>query len=170
MQRNVNDHTVVDLAKYFKDRGHIVRFIEYMDVGNLNGWRSDQVVPSADLAKRIDEIFPIESVEPSYSGEVAERYRYLDGGGEIGFISSITQPFCGDCSRARLSPEGVLYTCLFASTGTDLRGPLRDGATDDELLGVITGLWQGRTDRYSEIRASLAVSDRQKVEMYQIGG
>ena len=170
VQRDVNDHTIVDMARHFRGTGHILRFIEYMDVGNLNGWRSDQVTPSAELADRINQVFPIQPLKPSYTGEVAERYRYLDGEGEIGFISSVTQPFCGDCTRARLSPEGVVYTCLFAAAGTDLRGPLRDGATDDELLGLMTGLWQARTDRYSELRASQAKAGRQKVEMYHIGG
>ena len=170
IQRGVNDHTVVDMARHFRGTGHILRFIEYMDVGNLNRWQSDQVTPSAELADRINQVFPIEPLEPSYTGEVAERYRYLDGEGEIGFISSVTQPFCGDCTRARLSPEGVVYTCLFVAAGTDLRGPLRDGATDDELLGLMTGLWHARTDRYSELRASQAQAGRQKVEMYHIGG
>ncbi len=170
VQRGVNDHEVVEMARRFKSSGHVLRFIEYMDVGNLNGWRSDQVVPSAELVERIGEVFPIEPLERSYAGEVAERYRYVDGEGEIGFISSVTQPFCGDCTRARLSPEGLAYTCLFAGTGTDLRGPLRAGATDDELLELITGLWGARVDRYSELRASLDEAGRRKVEMYQIGG
>jgi cyclic pyranopterin phosphate synthase len=170
VQRGVNDHTIVDMARHFRGTGHILRFIEYMDVGNLNGWQSDQVTPSAELADRINQRFPIEPLKPSYPGEVAERYQYLDGEGEIGFISSVTQPFCGDCTRARLSPEGVVYTCLFAATGTDLRGPLRDGATDEELLDLMTGLWHARTDRYSELRASQAQDGRQKVEMYHIGG
>ena len=168
--RGVNDHTVLDLARRFKGTGQIVRFIEYMDVGNLNGWRRDQVVPSAELVARINAVFPIEPLEPNYQGEVAERYRYMDGSGEVGFISSVTQPFCGDCTRVRLSPEGEVITCLFASKGTDLKGPLRSGATDDELRDILAGLWRVRTDRYSEQRASMAGAGSRKIEMYHIGG
>ncbi|MCH7787220.1 MAG: GTP 3',8-cyclase MoaA, partial [Chloroflexi bacterium] len=139
VQKGVNDHTIVDLARYFKERGHIVRFIEYMDVGTLNGWKMDQVVPSDEIVARIDAELPLEPIEGNYRGEVALRYRYRDGGGEIGVISSVTKPFCGDCTRLRLSPEGQIYTCLFGSVGTDLRDPMRDGATDEELEAFITG-------------------------------
>jgi cyclic pyranopterin phosphate synthase len=169
VQRGVNDHTLVDLARYFKDRGHIVRFIEYMDVGNRNGWRLDHVVPSDEIVAMIDAEMPLEPVDSSYDGEVALRYRYRDGSGEIGIIASVTKPFCGDCTRLRLSPEGSIYTCLFASAGTDLRGPLRGGATDEELEALVTRVWGVRKDRYSEIRTS-TTETRDKVEMYYIGG
>ena len=170
VQRGVNDQGVVDMARYFQGTGHIVRFIEYMDVGNLNGWRRDQVVPSAELVERINAQLPIRSLEPSYRGEVAERYAYEDGSGEIGFISSVTQPFCGDCTRVRLSPEGQVVTCLFATTGQDVRGPMRNGATDEELLSLLMGQWGARTDRYSELRASMTGPGPRKIEMYQLGG
>jgi len=169
VQKGVNDHTVVELARYFKDRGHIVRFIEYMDVGNRNGWRLDHVVPADEIVSMIDAEMPLEPFEQNYKGEVAMRYRYRDGGGEIGVIASVTQPFCGDCTRLRLSPEGSVYTCLFASKGTDLRGPLRSGATDEELAKIIGGMWGARDDRYSEERSSMTEPQR-KVEMYHIGG
>jgi cyclic pyranopterin phosphate synthase len=169
VQKGVNDHTVVELARYFKDRGHIVRFIEYMDVGNRNGWRLDHVVPADEIVSMIDAEMPLEPFERSYRGEVAMRYRYRDGGGEIGVIASVTQPFCGDCTRLRLSPEGSVYTCLFASKGTDLRGPLRSGATDEDLEKIIGGMWGARDDRYSEERSSMTEPQR-KVEMYHIGG
>ena len=169
VQRGVNDHTLVDLARYFKDRGHIVRFIEYMDVGNRNGWRLDHVVPSEEVVAMIDAEMPLEPVDSSYVGEVARRYRYRDGSGEIGIIASVTKPFCGDCTRLRLSPEGSIYTCLFASAGTDIRGPLRRGATDEELEALVTGVWGVREDRYSEERTSMTET-RDKVEMYYIGG
>ena len=170
VQRGVNDHTIVDLARYFKDRGHIVRFIEYMDVGNLNGWKQDHVAPADEIAARIDAEMPIEPIESSYRGEVAMRYRYRDGDGEVGIIASVTKPFCGDCTRMRLSPEGRIYTCLFANVGTDLRGPLRAGATDDEIEGIIRRTWGDRIDRYSEERRSATEPVRDKVEMYHIGG
>ena len=169
VQRGVNDHTLVDLARYFKDRGHIVRFIEYMDVGNRNGWRLEHVVPSDEIAAMIDAEMPLEPVDSSYAGEVAQRFRYRDGSGEIGIIASVTKPFCGDCTRLRLSPEGSIYTCLFAGEGTDLRGPLRGGATDEELEALVTRVWGVREDRYSEIRTSMTET-RDKVEMYHIGG
>ncbi len=169
VQKGVNDHTVVELARYFKDRGHIVRFIEYMDVGNRNGWRLDHVVPADEIVSMIDAEMPLEPFERNYKGEVAMRYRYRDGGGEIGVIASVTQPFCGDCTRLRLSPEGSVYTCLFASKGTDLRGPLRSGATDEELAAIIAGMWGARDDRYSEERSSMT-EPQHKVEMYHIGG
>ena len=170
VQRGVNDHTIVDLARHFKGTGHIVRFIEFMDVGSLNDWKMDSVVPSAEVIERIDAVFPPEPVEPSYPGEVAERYRYQDGSGEIGVISSVTVPFCGDCTRARLSPEGKLVTCLFASVGFDLRGPLRAGATDRELEQMVERVWRARSDRYSEERAALTGPQPKRIEMYQIGG
>ena len=170
VQRDVNDHTIVELARYFKERGHIVRFIEYMDVGNRNGWKLDHVVPADEIVARIDAEMPLEPMESGYMGEVALRYRYRDGGGEIGVIASVTKPFCGDCTRLRLSPEGKIYTCLFAAVGTDLRGPLRAGATDEQLAALIRGVWGAREDRYSEERASLTEPVRDKVEMYHIGG
>lgn len=171
VQRGVNDHTVVDLARYFKGTGHIVRFIEYMDVGNLNGWRLDEVVPAAEVLARIHAEMPLEPLEPHYRGEVASRYRYRDGSGEIGLVASVTQPFCRDCTRVRLSTNGQLFTCLFASQGTDLRGPLRAGASDEDLRELIIGTWSRRTDRYSEMRFSaLASEPPRRVEMFQIGG
>ena len=170
VERGVNDDGVLDMVRRFKGTGHIVRFIEYMDVGNLNGWHREQVVPSAELVERVDAVYPIEPLAPNYRGEVAERWRFLDGDGEIGFISSVTQPFCGDCSRVRLSPEGKMLTCLFASGGPDLMGPMRAGESDDELRERIADVWRARTDRYSELRASLPPSAARKIEMYQIGG
>ena len=170
VKRGVNDHTIVDLARYFKERDHIVRFIEYMDVGNLNGWKMDEVVPADEIVARIDAEIPLVPTESNYRGEVASRYRYKDGSGEIGVIASVTKPFCGDCTRLRLSAEGQIYTCLFASGGTDLRGPMRDGATDIELEAIIVGTWGGRVDRYSEERASITKPREKKVEMYHIGG
>jgi len=172
-QRGVNDHTLVDLARFFKDRGHILRFIEYMDVGNMNGWKMDEVVPAAEIVEAINAEMPLEPVAGNYFGEVARRYRYADGEGEIGLISSVTQPFCGSCTRMRLSPEGQIFTCLFAIEGASLRDPLRAGASDDELEAIIRATWGDRIDRYSEIRSSLTqeVRDRRKkVEMYHIGG
>ena len=169
VERGVNDHTVIDLVRHFKGSGHIVRFIEFMDVGNLNAWERTKVVPSAELVQRINAEMPIEPVDANYPGEVAERWRFVDGGGEIGFISSVTQPFCAGCTRARLSPEGKLFTCLFGSDGTDLKGPIREGASDDEIRDLIAGVWRSRTDRYSELRA-VGGSGARKVEMFQIGG
>lgn len=173
VQRGVNDHTIVELARYLKERGHIARFIEYMDVGNLNGWKLDEVVTAEEIVSRIDAEMPLEPADANYVGEVASRYRFKDGSGEIGVISSVTKPFCGDCSRLRLSPEGELFTCLFGVDGTDLRTPMRDGATDDELTKLVNGIWTRRVDRYSEERSSLTEELRQsrkKVEMYHIGG
>ncbi len=172
VQKGVNDYTVVDLARRFKGTGHIVRFIEYMDVGNLNGWKMDQVTPASEIVATINAEMPLEPVEANYVGEVANRYRYTDGSGEIGVIASVTQPFCGDCTRARLSTDGKLFTCLFASQGTDLRGPIRDGASDDQLRDVIAGIWRLREDRYSELRTEFTglESAPRKIEMYQIGG
>lgn len=169
IERGVNDQGALDLVRHFKGTGHVVRFIEYMDVGNVNGWRRDQVVPSAELVERVNAVFPIEPVAPNYAGEVAERWRFRDGDGEIGFVSSVTQPFCRDCNRARLTPQGELVTCLFASSGTDLKAPLRSGATDAELRDRIAGVWRARTDRYSELRAARP-EPRRKIEMFQVGG
>jgi cyclic pyranopterin phosphate synthase len=169
VKRGVNDDSIVAMARQFRGTGHILRFIEYMDVGTTNGWRLDDVVPVAEIVRRVAEIFPLEPADPNYRGEVAKRWRYKDGAGEIGVISSVTQPFCGDCSRARLSAEGRIYTCLFATQGTDLRGLLRNGATDEELATVLTRIWTGRADRYSELRTE-GTSDLHKVEMSYIGG
>jgi cyclic pyranopterin phosphate synthase len=172
VQKGVNDHTIVDLARHFKGTGHIVRFIEYMDVGNRNGWQLDQVVSADEIVSRIDAEMPLEPMESNYVGEVAERYRYKDGSGEIGVIASVTKPFCGACTRARLSTDGSIFTCLFANKGISLRDPMRSGASDDELRRLISQVWGRRTDRYSEERASATSGDssQQKIEMYQIGG
>ena len=172
VQRGVNDHTALELLERFRGTGVIVRFIEYMDVGNRNHWRSELVVPSKELAERIGTRWPLTALRPAYRGEVAERYAFADGQGEVGFISSVSQPFCGDCSRARLSSDGVLYTCLFATHGLSLRDALRGGASDDVLLELIRGLWLKRADRYSELRASLSAQsqEQRKVEMFYIGG
>lgn len=170
VQRGVNDHTVVDLARFCKERGYIVRFIEYMDVGNRNGWRLDHVVPSREIVEMIHKELPLESAQANYFGEVAERYTYADGQGEIGLVSSVTRPFCGSCTRMRLSADGKIYTCLFATQGTDLRGPLRDGASDDDIEAIIRNTWGARIDRYSEDRASMTEPRDAKVEMYHIGG
>ena len=157
------------MARYFRGSGHVLRFIEYMDVGTTNGWRLDEVVPAAELVGLIDSEWPVEAVDPNYPGEVASRYRYRDGGGEVGIIASVTQPFCRDCSRARLSAEGRLYTCLFASRGHDLRALLRAGASDQELAERISAVWTTRNDRYSELRTA-ETARRPKVEMSHIGG
>jgi cyclic pyranopterin phosphate synthase len=172
IQRGMNDHTALDLVERFRGTGVIVRFIEYMDVGNRNHWEPDRVVPSKELAARIDARWPLEPLERNYRGEVAERYGFKDGQGEVGFISSVTQPFCGDCSRGRLSSDGKLYTCLFATQGTSLRDAMRGGASDEQLTEIIRDVWLKRGDRYSEMRADLRrSSDTQpKVEMYYIGG
>jgi cyclic pyranopterin phosphate synthase len=171
VQRGLNEDCVLDLVERFRGTGVVVRFIEYMDVGNRNHWMPDRVVHSRELMQRIEARWPLVATAPGYRGEVAERYRFADGQGEVGFISSVSQPFCGDCTRARLSSEGVLYTCLFATHGTDLREPLRAAASDDELLARIRGIWQARDDRYSEQRKALGRkrSDK-KIEMYYIGG
>ncbi len=172
VQRGLNDHTIPALLERFRGSPVIVRLIEYMDVGNRNHWSRDQVVPSAELLARIRERWPVTAQPGQYRGEVAERYAYDDGAGEIGFISSITAPFCGACSRARLSSEGMLYTCLFATVGTDLRGLLRGGASDEEISGRLAAVWTARQDRYSEQRAALGDAGRQlhKIEMNYIGG
>jgi GTP 3',8-cyclase len=169
VKRGANDDQIVPMAAFFRDRGHTLRFIEYMDVGHTNGWRLDDVVPAKEIVARLDEAFGVEPVEAGYRGEVAQRWRYRDGRGEVGVIASVTQPFCGDCTRARLSAEGKLFTCLFAVRGHDLRALLRGGATDPELDEALRGVWTGRTDRYSELRAQ-ATADLPKVEMSYIGG
>ncbi|MEX0959792.1 MAG: GTP 3',8-cyclase MoaA [Burkholderiales bacterium] len=169
VKRGANEHTVVDMARHFKGSGHILRFIEFMDVGHTNGWKMEHVVPSRELAARLDAAFGIEPLDPNYRGEVAERWRYKDGSGELGFISSVTQAFCRDCTRTRLSAEGQIFTCLFATSGTDLRGLLRSGASDEEISDVIARVWRARTDRYSEIRTEETAKLR-KVEMSYIGG
>ena len=170
VQRGVNDHTLVDLARFGKENGYIVRFIEFMDVGTRNGWAMEHVVSADEIISRIDAEMPLEPVPPNYPGEVARRYRFRDGSGEIGVIASVTKPFCGNCTRLRLSPEGSLFTCLFAAAGTDLRAPLRAGASDDELEQIVHGVWTRRADRYSELRSALAEPRQRKVEMYHIGG
>jgi cyclic pyranopterin phosphate synthase len=172
VQRGVNDHTVLDMLERFRGTGIIVRLIEYMDVGNRNHWEMPRVLPSRELLERIQARWPVHALPGNYHGEVAERYAYDDGAGEIGFISSVTQPFCGACSRARLSSEGVLYTCLFATHGLDLKTPLRSGASDDELRALIRKTWEQRDDHYSEQRAKLGNNEHplRKIEMYYIGG
>ncbi len=169
VQRGVNDHTIVAMARRFKGTGHIVRFIEFMDVGSSNGWRMDEVVPSAEVASRIGRELPIEPADANYYGEVAERWRYTDGGGEIGVISSVTQAFCRTCTRARLATDGMLYTCLFATTGYDLRSLVRGGGSDRELDDAIGRIWRARGDRYSELRTA-ATAKARKIEMSYIGG
>lgn len=170
VKRGVNEASVVDVARHFRGSGHIVRFIEYMDVGTTNGWRLDDVVSGREIVDLIDAEFPLEAVDPDYRGEVARRYRYKDGVGEIGVITSVTQPFCGDCTRARLSAEGKLYTCLFASTGSDLRAVVRASASEEALDDAIAAVWGRRVDRYSEIRSEQTVKLVRKVEMSYIGG
>jgi cyclic pyranopterin phosphate synthase len=169
VKRGVNDDHVVAMAERFRGTGHIVRFIEYMDVGNTNGWRMEDVVSGAAIRDAISERWPLEPAEATYFGEVAERWRYTDGAGEIGIIPSVTEPFCGSCTRARLSADGELYTCLFASRGFDLRKLLRTNASDDDIATAIATLWRARDDRYSEIR-SAATAAIPKVEMSRIGG
>lgn len=169
VQRGVNDHTVVEMARRFKGTGHTVRFIEFMDVGSSNGWRMDDVVPSAEIVRRIGAELPLEPLAANYQGEVAERWRYRDGSGEIGVISSVTQAFCRTCTRARLATDGGLYTCLFATSGYDLRSLLRGGASDTEIHAAIGRIWAVRADRYSEIRTAETAKLR-KVEMSYIGG
>ena len=169
VKRGVNDHGAVDMAGYFRGTGYILRFIEYMDVGATNGWCLDDVVPAAELIRAIDAVFPIRPAAPNYRGEVARRWQYVDGQGEIGFIASVTQPFCATCTRARISAEGMLYTCLFATDGTDLRTLLRAGAGEEQIVRAVQRIWEARTDRYSEIRSEATV-DLPKVEMSYIGG
>jgi cyclic pyranopterin phosphate synthase len=169
VKRGVNDGSVVALAERFRGSGHTLRFIEYMDVGHTNGWRLDDVVPAEEIVRRIDAAWPLEAVPPARPDETARRWRYRDGAGEVGVIASVTQPFCRGCTRARLSAEGRLYTCLFAVRGHDLRAPLRLGASDDELAETLRGIWHGRGDRYSELRTSETTA-LPKVEMSYIGG
>jgi cyclic pyranopterin phosphate synthase len=172
VQRGVNEHAIVELARYFRERGHIVRFIEYMDVGNLNGWRMEHVVPADEIVRTINATMPLEPLERNYQSEVSLRYRHKDGNGEVGVIASVTEPFCGDCSRIRLSAEGKVYTCLFANSGHDLRGPLRSGASDEQLEGIMRAIWAARSDRYSELRRTQTALEQQarKVEMFEVGG
>ncbi len=169
VKRGVNEDSVLPMARAFRERGHILRFIEYMDVGHSNGWRLDDVVPAAEIVAAVDAELPLEQAEANYRGEVARRWRYRDGSGEIGVIASVTQPFCGDCTRARLSAEGRLYTCLFGVRGHDLRALVRGDASDEELCEAIGRIWSRRTDRYSEIRSG-NTADLPKVEMSYIGG
>jgi cyclic pyranopterin phosphate synthase len=175
VQKGVNDHQIVDLARHFRGTGHIARFIEFMDVGTLNRWDLSQVVTAREIIDRIGAVFPLEPLGANYAGEVAERWRYADGAGEIGVIASVSQPFCRGCTRARLTIDGKLVTCLFAAGGADLRAPLRAGASDDSLRDQIAAVWLRRTDRYSEERLALTddgghVAPRRKIEMYQVGG
>ena len=172
IRRGYNEHSILPLAQHFHGTGSVLRFIEFMDVGTTNKWNLEEVVPAAELAEIIDKEMPIESLQPNYSGEVAKRWRYSDGGGEVGFITSVTQSFCGDCSRARLSAVGKVYTCLFAATGQDLRGMLRAGASDEELSRLIGRIWSQREDRYSELRGQIPVTAETlpRVEMSHIGG
>jgi cyclic pyranopterin phosphate synthase len=169
IRRGLNEHAIVDLADHFRGTGTTIRFIEYMDVGHSNGWRLDEVVPAQEIVAAIDARWPLERVDPDYRGEVARRYRYRDGAGEIGVISSVSQPFCGDCTRARLSADGRLFTCLFATSGHDVRAVLRSGGDDGTLTDALRAIWTGRSDRYSELR-SLETVELAKVEMSFIGG
>ena len=169
VKRGLNDDGIVDMARYFRERGHTLRFIEYMDVGATNGWRLDDVVPARELIERISAELPLEPAEANYRGEVAQRWRYTDGSGEIGVIASVTQPFCGDCTRARISAEGRLFTCLFGVRGHDLRARIRGGASDEELQEALSAIWGKRTDRYSELRSESTIG-LPKVEMSYIGG
>ena len=169
VKRGLNETSILPMARFFREKGYILRFIEYMDVGHSNGWRLDDVVPAAEIIKTISAEMPLEPADPNYTGEVAERWRYRDGGGEIGVIASVTQAFCSTCTRARLSAEGQLYTCLFGIKGHDFRALLRSGSTDEEISAVIAKVWHKRTDRYSEIRSENTIS-LPKVEMSHIGG
>jgi cyclic pyranopterin phosphate synthase len=169
VKRGVNESSILPMSRFLREKGYILRFIEYMDVGHTNGWRTDDVVSAKEIVNIISAEMPLEPLDPNYTGEVAERWRYKDGKGEIGVVASVTQPFCRDCNRARLSAEGKLYTCLFAVKGHDLKSLIRDGATDDELSQEITRIWGKRTDRYSEIRSENTI-DLPKVEMSHIGG
>jgi cyclic pyranopterin phosphate synthase len=171
VRRGINEDSVVPMARYFRARGHVLRFIEYMDVGHTNGWRLDDVVSAADIVARIDAEMPLEPEVPNYSGEVANRWRYRDGLGEVGIIASVTQPFCRDCTRARLTADGVLYTCLFATRGTDVRALVRDGASDEAIAAAVADVWRRRDDRYSELRGLMTLAPLEpRVEMSHIGG
>ena len=169
VKKGENEGSIVPMARWARDEGLILRFIEYMDVGTANGWRLDDVVTAAEIVATIDRELPLEPAAPSYRGEVAGRWRYRDGTGEIGVIASVSQPFCGNCTRARLSAEGKLYTCLFSASGTDLRGPIRAGASDDDIRAVLEGVWRVRVDRYSELRSE-ATSHLPRIEMFAVGG
>jgi GTP 3',8-cyclase len=176
VKRGTNDAEILPMAQHFRNSGVVLRFIEYMDVGATNGWRMDEVLPSKQVIERINAEFPLTAIDPNYIGETAERWRYADGGGEVGVISSVTHAFCGDCNRARLSTEGKLFLCLFASQGHDLRALLRNGADDAQIAGAVGHIWQARMDRYSELRAALPAdtsmpdSGQKRVEMSYIGG
>jgi cyclic pyranopterin phosphate synthase len=169
VRRGVNEESVLPLARWARDEGLVIRFIEFMDVGHTNGWRMDEVVPRAEILATIDAALPLDPLPPAYPGEVAGRFRYRDGSGEVGVIASVTEPFCGSCTRARLSAEGELFTCLFAARGVDLKGPLRAGASADELRERIRAVWSVRADRYSELRTAGAAAGP-RVEMFAIGG
>jgi len=169
VQRGVNEDSILPMARFFRGRNRILRFIEYMDVGSTNGWRLADVVPAAEILERVNEVFPLEAIKPNYPGEVARRFRYRDGAGEIGVIASVTRPFCGGCTRARLSADGSLFTCLFAIEGMDLKSLLRGGASDEELGAAVIAHWAQRDDRYSDLRSE-ATPDLPKIEMSYIGG
>jgi len=171
IRRGVNDAGLLDMVDYFKRAGHVLRLIEFMDVGSTNGWNMSEVVSARDMLATIRERYPLEHADAHYTGEVAQRWRFSDGSGELGVIASVTQPFCGDCSRGRLSAQGTFYTCLFAAAGDDLRAPLRSGASDDELAEQIAAIWRARTDAYSETRGFIAPRRLvRKIEMSYIGG
>lgn len=170
VQRGINEKSILPMAEYFRGSGHILRFIEFMDVGTSNGWRMDDVVTAAEIRDLIDAKWPLERLPKRYAGEVAQRYRYRDGGGDIGFIASVTQPFCGACTRLRLSADGKFYTCLFAPMGHDLRAALRAGISDDDIRDRVATIWAGRSDRYSELRTRSAPAQAKRPEMWQIGG
>lgn len=170
VQRGINDHGLLDLVQHFRHTGHVVRFIEYMDVGTLNNWDPSRVVTGGEVLAQLSTLAPLEAIAPSYAGEVARRYRFVDGSGEIGLINSVSEPFCGDCHRARLSADGRMLTCLFAVDGTSLRDRLRQGCDDDSLRDVLDATWRARTDRYSEQRGEASTTTRRRLEMYQIGG
>jgi cyclic pyranopterin phosphate synthase len=170
VKRGINDHTIVELARHFKGTGHIVRYIEYMDAGSMNGWRMDDVVPASEIIQKIDAVMPLEPIAPNYTGEVARRYRYADGGGEIGVVTSVSRPFCGDCSRIRVTAAGELYTCLFGEQRLDLRQLLRTETDDAVLRQKLTQIWHFRDDRYSEIRTADTNRPARRAEMVRIGG
>ena len=169
VRRGVNDHTLLDLARHFRGSGHIVRFIEFMDVGTTNGWQLDEVVPAQEVVERIAAEFPLVELEPNYDGEVVQRWAYADGAGEIGVITSVTQPFCGTCTRARITAAGELVTCLFGTHGTDLRAPLRDGSSDEQIAALLRSVWTQRDDRYSDLRSD-ATANLPRFEMSRLGG
>jgi len=170
VKRGMNDHQILPMADHFRHSGHILRFIEFMDVGNTNGWRLDDVVPAKEIVQTIHEQWPIEPLEPNYTGEVANRYRYVDGAGEIGLIASVTQPFCRTCTRARLTADGELFTCLFGAQGRDMKALLRSEASDERIKAELTGVWRRRGDRYSELRTAETAELTPKAEMSRLGG